>query len=191
MYKGPKEFHSFEVGGKGRFRMAVSFFSKGQEVEILDGDDGIALPSLMSQMGVLDHLPKENFSTALGFTWCDVLKSVSCDSQFKKAKCTESRVGTMITSQVLTKLDRCDLVLRVLEAGGHEEILGFGVVSDRPRGFGHLPIGDEDLPNSIGACCTRDRGGIIHLGNKDKSTPGIKKLGNSNAGCAGRIGEMT
>ena len=120
-------------------------------------------------------LPRESFSTQKGFTWADVLRSVDCDTEDKQAVCVVSTMATIVTSQVVTKEDTCDFIVRVREPGGEEGApIIIGVVSDVPSGFQYLPIGHPKLPNSIGICAYPGGGQKVHDGKTQGSVPGIK-----------------
>ena len=185
--KDSSKFHSFHVGGKCRIRMAVSMGTPGQRVEIVDArvQTEAAKPSTLK--GVIDSifdslpqgklddvdLPVASYTKAFGFTWVDILKSVDCDHRDKTAEKLRPRMNTMVTRQVLTRSDQCDFLVKIVSAGGERDVLIFGVVNDKPTGFGLLPIGHPKLPASIGAWCLRQQGGVVHRGNIDKQVEGV------------------
>ena len=119
--------------------------------------------------------PEARFSEDAGFTWVDVLPSVACDVRDKVAAKVSSGIDTMVTKQVLSSSDTCDFLLKIVSAGGEDDVIVFGVVDEKPVGCADLPIGHANLPNSIGAWCFRNGGGEVHKGKiTDLDIPGVE-----------------
>mmetsp|Transcript_12580 Transcript_12580/g.28462 ORF Transcript_12580/g.28462 Transcript_12580/m.28462 type:complete len:1193 (+) Transcript_12580:71-3649(+) len=193
-HKGPIEFQSFTVGGAGKFRLAISLCSKGQRVRIVTGEgdsgagggglEGLALLAALAQLvegvgggsdSAAKKLPIESYQVATGFKWVDILKAVDCDERKKVAVCVASSVSTMVTAQVLTTDDSCDLYLRFDNVSGEEnKSIAFGIVNDVPLHFENKTVGDDGFPCSIGAVCGKEEGAIVHEGKKVQSIPGVK-----------------
>mmetsp|Transcript_61369 Transcript_61369/g.143678 ORF Transcript_61369/g.143678 Transcript_61369/m.143678 type:complete len:1162 (-) Transcript_61369:100-3585(-) len=196
--KDDRSILSFHVGGDGNFRLAASLCCRGQAVKILDAEQGsvcsvasllsgdssqealrvvAALAEAIGDRAVVEdgagRLPKEAYTTARGFTWVDTLRSVDCDARDKLANCVISRAATMVTAQILTSADECDFVMQIRSVGGEDEPIGFGVVDATPVGFATLPIGHRELRHSIGACCGRKEGFIVHQSEQQTSCPGL------------------
>ncbi|CAE7816569.1 HERC2 [Symbiodinium microadriaticum] len=183
--KNSTAFHSFTVGGKCRFRVAMSMGTPGQKFEILDaaeaGKEGTMLQEVFAAVfdnlpqGEMSHVdvPVASYSDTTGFTWVDNLKSIDCDQRKKMALKLKPRMNTIVTRQVLTASDECDFLLKVVSAGGERDFIIFGVVNDNPTGFGKLPIGHKKLPASIGAWCLRHQGCVVHKSNIDKEISGV------------------
>jgi len=194
LHKGPFELHGFTVGGDGKFRIGVSMCSKGQRVKIIkeDGDGSVSgldvlaeFARLLEQAGAAAgqsrderavRLPNLSYSQTTGFTWADgQLDAVKCDNRRKIATCVASNSGTLVTEQVLTNSDRCDLVLRFISSAGEgDEAVTFGVVNDVPSGFLQKTVGDRGFPASIGARCGKEQGAVVQEGENKRQLPGIK-----------------
>ncbi|CAK9070899.1 NAD(P)(+)--arginine ADP-ribosyltransferase (Mono(ADP-ribosyl)transferase) [Durusdinium trenchii] len=125
--------------------------------------------------GGIQRLPEGPQSC--GFTWMasPILGKVKFDARMKGAhlETSEATSVTIVSQQLLTRLDRGDFVMRIAGAGGKQIPMIFGIVDGSASSSQGLKIGEPELPGSFGAACIRKSGKIVQCGNSCGPAPGV------------------
>lgn len=118
----------------------------------------------------MNAFPGQELRRSTGFLW-EVTNHVECDVGRKVVRCTGTAV-TVVTQQMLTRDDECNIFLKVARAGGKQVPLTFGIVDGETDGA-RQKFGDTEWPASFGAACIRKSGKILHGGTACGPAPGI------------------